>query len=72
MKAHKGADMNQKSVQESGLLGHFSKSDTRRLRLIPTAAGPTGVDLTKALSPIERPLSSSDLKGNAAAWAALF
>lgn len=29
MKAHKGADMNQKSVQESGLFGHFSKSDVR-------------------------------------------
>jgi len=29
MKAHKGADMNAKSVQESNLLGHFSKSDVR-------------------------------------------
>src|SRR5690349_6814219 len=29
MKAHKEADMNEKSVQESDLLGHFSKSDIR-------------------------------------------
>ena len=29
MKAHKGADMNEKSVQESGLLGHFSKCAVR-------------------------------------------
>jgi hypothetical protein len=29
MKAHESADMNEKSVQASGLLGHFSKSDVR-------------------------------------------
>ena len=29
MKVHGSADMNEKSVQESGLLGHFSKSDVR-------------------------------------------
>jgi hypothetical protein len=29
MQAHERADMNEKSVQESGLFGHFSKSDVR-------------------------------------------
>ena len=29
MKAHESADMNEKSVQESRLLGHFSKCDVR-------------------------------------------
>jgi len=29
MEAHESADMNEKSVQASGLLGHFSKSDVR-------------------------------------------
>lgn len=29
MKAHESADMNTKTVQASGLLGHFSKSDIR-------------------------------------------
>ena len=29
MKAHESADMNEKSVHESRLLGHFSKSDVR-------------------------------------------
>jgi hypothetical protein len=29
MKPHKGADMNEKSVQESGLLGHYPKGDLR-------------------------------------------